>query len=103
DFYVMPGGKGIKLHSLWDGLLGTSGKPHSHVNYAIPIQADHPRKTLKELGEHKTPKDWSLEGRSLAIEKVYLRGQLKGSTSAESAPELPEGYTRTAKLIAEKQ
>jgi hypothetical protein len=37
DFYVKPGSKGIKLHSLWDGLLGTSGKPHKAYNYAIEI------------------------------------------------------------------
>jgi hypothetical protein len=102
DFYVMPGTKGIKLHSLWDGLLGTSGKPQSHLNYAVEITSDHPRKSLKELGA-RTPKEWSLEGRSLAIEKVYLHGQLKGSTSEDTAPSLPDGYTKTAKAVAEKQ
>ena len=103
EFYVKPATKGIRLHSFWDGLLGTSGRPQSHLNYAIQIQAEHPRKTLKELAKHKTPKKWSLEGRKLAIEKAYLHGNLKGSKSADEAPGLPEDYTKAAKVVAEKQ
>jgi hypothetical protein len=103
DFYVKPGSKGIKLHALWDGLLGTSGKPQSRLNYAIQIQAEHPRNSLPELKKSKTVKEWSLEGRSLAIEKAYLHGELKGSISADDAPTLPEGYTKAAKGVAEKQ
>lgn len=103
DFYVKPGERGISLHSFWDGLLGTSGKPQAHVNYAIQIESEHPRKSLKELKKHKTPKEWSLEGRGLAVEKAYRRGELKGSVNREDAPELPEGYTKEAKAVAEKQ
>jgi hypothetical protein len=103
DFYVKPGSRGIKLHSLWDGLLGTSNKPHTHLNYAIEIESRHPRNSLKELKKAKTPKEWSLESRAAAIEKVYLRAALNGSTSAESAPELPGGYTKEAKTVAERQ
>jgi hypothetical protein len=103
DFYVKPGSRGIRLHSLWDGLLGTSGKPLAHLNYAIQIESDHPRKSLQELTKDTTPKAWSLESRSVAVEKVYLRGELKGSTSADTAPTLPEGYTKAAKSVAEHQ
>jgi hypothetical protein len=103
DFYVKPGSKGIKLHAFWDGLLGTSGKPQSHFSYAIQIQSEHTRNSLPELKKSKTVKEWSLEGRSLAIEKAYLHGELKGSTSADEAPALPEGYTKAAKSVAEKQ
>jgi len=94
DFYVKPGSRGIKLHSFWDGLLGTSGKPHADVNYAIQIQTEYPRKSLKELKAAKAAKDWSLESRGLAIEKAYLHGGLKGSNSAEEAPGLPDGHCR---------
>jgi len=103
DFYVSPGGRGIKLHSLWDQLLGTSRNMQSHVNYAAEIEAKHPRRSLPELASHKTAKEWSLEGRNLAIEKAYLDGKLKGSTEGISAPGLPEGYTKEAKVAAEKQ
>ncbi len=67
DFYVAPASRGIKLHSFWDGLLGTSAKVQSQMNYAVQIQTGHSRKSLKELTTGKTPKDWSLEARSLAI------------------------------------
>ncbi len=49
DFYLKPGSRGIKLHALWDGLLGTSSKPQSRLNYALEIQSERPRKTLPEL------------------------------------------------------
>jgi hypothetical protein len=103
DFFIAPAAQGVSLHHFWDGLLGTSGKPQSHLNYAIAIQAQHPRKSLKELKRLRTPKDWSLAGRSLAVEEVYLRGKLKGGTNRENAPELPSGYTKTAKTVAERQ
>ena len=103
EFYVKPAAQGIKLHAFWDGLLGTSGKARTHLNYAVQIQTEHPRKSLKELRRARTAKKWSLEGRSLAIEKAYLRGELKGGTSADKPPDLPEGYTKAAKVVAEKQ
>ena len=102
EFYVKPAAQGIKLHAFWDGLLGTSGKARTHLNYAVQIQTEHPRKSLKELRRARTAKKWSLEGRSLAIEKAYLRGELKGGTSADKPPDLPEGYTKAAKVVAEE-
>jgi S1/P1 Nuclease len=103
DFFVKPGERGITLHAFWDGLLGTSGKPRNHLDYAIEIQAEHPRKSLKQLKKARTPKDWTLESRSVAIESVYLRGKLKGGLDREDAPCLPEGYTKSAKAVAETQ
>jgi hypothetical protein len=103
DFFIKPGERCISLHSFWDSLLGTSGRPQSRRNYAIAIQSEHPRKSLKELKKARTPRAWSLQTRSLAIESVYLYGELKGSFSREDAPDLPEGYTKTAKAVAERQ
>ncbi len=103
DFYVKPGERGISLHSLWDGLLGRSVRPRSQWNEAIQIEAEHPRKSLPELNRARTPKDWSLESRELAIEKAYLRGKLKGGTDWETAPSLPADYTKSAKAVAERQ
>jgi hypothetical protein len=103
DFFIRPATQGVSLHHFWDGLLGSSGKPQSLLNYAILIQAEHSRKSLKELKKARTPKDWSLESRSLAVEKVYLREKLKGGTSKDTAPELPAGYSKTAKKVAERQ
>jgi hypothetical protein len=103
SFFIKPATRGIPLHSFWDGLLGTSGKPQSHLNYAILIEHEHPRRSLPELKKAKTPKDRSLESRGIAAEKAYLRGGLKGGTSKETTQELPEGYTKAAKAVAEKQ
>lgn len=103
EFYVKPGVKGISLHHFWDGLLGTSIYSSTQINYATKLVSENPRESLPELKKDKTPKDWSLESRALAIDKAYLHGELKGSTSAETAPPLPAGYSKTAKAVAEKQ
>ena len=50
-----------------------------------------------------TAKSWSLEGRELAIDKVYLHDELKGGTTPATAAPLPAGYTIEAKTVAEKQ
>ena len=39
----------------------------------------------------------------MAIEKAYLRGELKGSTNSDTAPALPADYTKAAKVVAERQ
>jgi hypothetical protein len=102
DFYVSPATKGIKLHSLWDGLLGTRNQPSAQLKDAARIAKEHKRKSLTELNE-TSPQEWSLEGRGIAVEQAYLHGKLKGSKSPEHAPELPTGYTKAAKLVAERQ
>jgi hypothetical protein len=103
SFYIKPATRGIALHSFWDGLLGTSGKSQAHLNYAIQLEAEHTRKSLPELKKGKTPKDWSLESRGIAAEKAYLHGELKGGTDKDNAVELPEGYSKAAKVVTEKQ
>jgi len=42
------------------------------------------------------------KSRGVAVEKAYLHGNLKGGTREERAVELPEGYTKAAKVVAEK-
>jgi len=103
NFYVRPGDRAIRLHSLWDGLLGTSASANQQLNYAIQIDTELPRQKLAELTSAKTPKEWSLESRSLAVEKAYLHGELKGGTNIDSAATLPESYTKNAKAVAERQ
>jgi hypothetical protein len=103
DFYVKPAQRGIRLHGVWDGLLGSSVNPRTQWNYAIELDAKFPRAALPELATHTAPKEWSLESRQLAVEDGYLNGRLKGGTSADTAPELPAGYTKQAKAVAERQ
>ena len=103
DFYVMPANWAMGLHGIWDNLLGSSVNPHIQWNYAIELENEFPRTALPELTNHLTPKEWSLEGRELALDKGYLHGELKGSSNRDSAPGLPSDYTKNAKAVAEKQ
>jgi hypothetical protein len=103
DFYVKPGQQGVRLHGIWDGLLGSSANPRTQWNYATKIDSEFPRASLPELAKDTTPKDWSLESRQLAIDKGYLRGELQGATNAAEAPALPADYTKNAKQVAERQ
>lgn len=97
-----------KLHSLWDGLLGTgtvadAGLTRSALNDAIRLQALHPRATLPELQSHRSVKSWSKESRESAIHDAYLDGTLPPGENATHATILPTGYTRHAKEIAEQR
>jgi len=103
DFYVMPGQTGVRLHGIWDGLLGTSMNPRTQWNYATEIDAKYPRIALSELTTDTTPKSWSLESRQLAIEKGYLNGRLNGAKDKNEAPSLPADYLKNAKQVAVKQ
>jgi hypothetical protein len=103
DFYVRPATRGVRLHGIWDGLLGTSINPRRQWNYAIELEAKFPRSALPELAAHATPKEWSLESRQLAIQYGYLNGNLQGGMGEDTAPELPADYTKQAKTVAERQ
>lgn len=103
DFYVRPAQQGVRLHGIWDGLLGTSPNLRTQWNYAIKLDAEFSRSDLTELAEYTRPPAWTLESRQLAIDKGYLNGELKGSRDADSAPPLPDGYLKTAKAVAERQ
>jgi len=103
EFYVAPGNMGVPLHGLWDGLLGSAANPRSEWNYGLTLDTKYPRSTLPELTTDTTPKSWSLESRQLAIDKVYLHGQLQGSVDGDSAPTLPPNYLKNGRLVAERQ
>ena len=103
DFYVKVDGQGVRLHGIWDGLLGTVPNPLAQWAYSLKVEAEHPRDSLPELAMHTTPRDWSLESRALAIRYGYLYGNLKGSTNPETAPPLPTEYITEAKKVAERQ
>jgi hypothetical protein len=103
DFYVKPADIGVRLHGIWDGLLGASVNRRAQWDYAVELQIKFPRASLPELTADTTPKSWSLEGRELAIQYGYLRGELKGSRNPDTAPALPADYIANAKVVAERQ
>lgn len=102
SFYVKPNTRGIKLHSFWDGLLGTSSKPRTQVNYGVQLRAHYPKRELRELAPPDA-KAWSLEGRSLAIDFAYLRGRLKVAADEAQAAPLPNDCSNKAKAVAERR
>ena len=103
DFYVKVDQRGVRLHGIWDGLLGTVESPAIQWRYSLTIEGEYTEASLPELKVDSTPKSWSLESRKLAIEYGYLNGQLSGSTDPETAPPLPDDYLKNAKPIAERQ
>jgi hypothetical protein len=103
DFFVKPGPIGVRLHGIWDGMLGSSLNPRIAWNYATELDAKFPKTALPELTRDPSPKAWSLESRELAIKSGYLEGHLAGTTNDAAAPALPAGYLKQAKAVAEKQ
>jgi hypothetical protein len=103
DIYVKPGDYGVRLHGIWDGLLGSTPNRRLQWNYGTKIMAEFPRASLSELTADTTPTAWSLESRTLAIRYGYLNGNLKGSPDPDSAPALPDGYLKAAKGVAQRQ
>lgn len=102
DFYVRPEEQPVRLHALWDGLLGRADRPREADQVAIALRSRIAREALPAV-EVSDPTAWSLEGREAAIEHVYLRGTLAGSLEKEEAPGLPEGYLPAAKELAEQR
>jgi hypothetical protein len=103
DFFVRPEQRGVRLHGIWDGLLGTVENPVAQWRNAVKIQADYPKASLPELKKNTTPESWSLESRKLAIKYGYLNGRLRGSTNMETAHPLPEDYLSNAQGVAERR
>jgi hypothetical protein len=103
DFFVKLDRGGVRLHPIWDGLLGDAESPIIQWRYAQQLQTTYPRSSLPELETHTTPKSWSLESRKLAIEYGYLYGHLRGGTNIETAEPLPDGYITRAKSVAERR
>jgi hypothetical protein len=103
DFFVKPGPIGVRLHGIWDGLLGSSLNPRIAWNYAVELDAKFPKTSLPELTRDLGTKSWSLESRELAIKYGYWQGRLPGATNEAAAPLLPTNYLKQAKTVAEKQ
>lgn len=103
DFFVKPEDVGVRLHGIWDGLLGTSLNPLTEWKRSMVLDAEYPRSSLPKLTTDTTPKEWSLESRELAIKYGYLNGNLKGGSNPDSAPPLPPGYLKAASGVGDRQ
>ncbi len=70
------------------------------MNEATLIKATHKNGNLTTDID---PVFWSKESFKLAIEKVYLNGELKGSVDKENALPVPENYGKESKKVGEHQ
>ena len=103
-FFVNVAGNSINLHSLWDGLPGNVHDMRELTAQANALEKQFPRTALPELIQASTPLAWSLEGRLLAIDAVYLHGRLQGAHEPNLLPPpLPAGYITAAKALAERR
>ena len=102
----------VKLHSFWDGLLGSDSDAGSIGKDVEEIEAVMKEKTktiMPVLEAHKTFESWGLEGAELAKKYVYLDGELKLARSAgrntegEEAPEAPAEYAPASGKVAREQ
>ncbi len=99
------------LHAVWDGLLGSYKSPAFSACVAVGLaqQPGLARANFRaQLAVHD-PALWLQESNNLAVEHVYLRGELKGAAAAsgkepqEQAPPLPKGYLAAAEVVAMRQ
>ncbi len=60
-----------KLHSLWDGMVGSSSDPDTINARASVIVSEYPKSQFTTELSRKSPKDWSVEIRGHAITNVY--------------------------------
>ncbi|MDB5294487.1 MAG: Nuclease [Phycisphaerales bacterium] len=99
------GGSVLNLHSLWDGLILGSQTYRDAANAATELRnrpAFSPDKLKRALAE-RDPKKWVQESYHLAIDVVYRRGDLRGSTDRSDGPVLPGDYLPAAKAVAERR
>jgi len=106
DFYIRASadGRPLRLHGLWDGLFGRDDNSRIIHNEAIRLGTQFPQDALSEL-EETTTHGWAMQSRALAIAHVYLEGNLEGRDRDNLAEAVvaPDGYTKKAKEVAERQ
>ncbi len=96
----------INLHSFWDELI-TGGESFREMGKkAIELRIEYPPSKLKELGPRVNANDidrWVQESFQMAQLIVYRQGKLRGSPKEESAPVLPEGYSKQVQPLAQRR
>ncbi len=106
-FFVRPrkDSKGVNLHAYWDGLLGTSGEVREARNDASLFIRQYVEKLRGGTPADFDVRTWALEGREIAINDVYLKGDLAPATEEqrETSSVLPETYGQRAKSIAQER
>jgi hypothetical protein len=103
----------VKLHAMWDGLLGngtSAGAINSDVREIEALIKEKAVDVQKELDAHQSFESWGREGQELARTVVYLNGDLKvaafsGRRIAADAdvPTAPDGSAQNCGKVARYQ
>jgi len=95
----------VSLHQIWDGLIIGSYKFQAVRNKALTLRSKPglKREDLAEQLAVKSFNEWALGSYIIAVEQVYRKGALQGSTRKDDGAVLPSGYTAKAKEVAERQ
>jgi hypothetical protein len=124
---VRVGGRPVRLHTYWDGLLGQAldtraeikdTAEHAELAYklaslgAARLAKDYPRDGLEELRKADF-KDWMAESTELAVKVAYWDGAIAeiavrvppgfDAPVPEGAKEVPEGYADRAAAVARRR
>lgn len=106
-------GKPLRLHSYWDGLLGSDTRYDSVAKFAAELLAE-PALAADKVPElaHTTVAEWTRESFEHAVESVYLNGKLpvvsyvafdEGRIAAADVPVLPDEAQQNARKLARRR
>jgi S1/P1 Nuclease len=112
DAFIRIRSSPVKLHAMWDGLLGTgtsAGSIGSDVREIEGLTKNN-ADMQKEIDAHRTFESWGREGQELARRVVYLNGDLKVAASSgrriaadADAPTAADGYAQNCGRVARIQ
>jgi len=110
DSAILLDGKPVRLHGMWDGLIGNEvslssiGGTVEEIEQLIKKDA---KATAAELEKNTTPRSWSEEGHALGLRVGYADGKLVVAKftekTADGVPDAPEGYAKAAGETARYQ
>ena len=108
----------VKLHSYWDGALGSGESLKFIREIAGELRREHlqdARKSLPELAQAITPDAWIKESYAAAIETAYAKGRLewrawddwekkdKTGLKATDFPAIDPDYAINARVVARRR
>jgi hypothetical protein len=113
DAFIRIRSSPVKLHAMWDGLLGT-GTSAASINADVreieAVMKEKAADVQKELDAHQSFESWGREGQELARTVVYLNGDLKVAASTgrriaadADVPAAPDGYAQNCGKVARVQ
>jgi S1/P1 Nuclease len=95
------GGAKTKLHSFWDGRLGSDKVPDAAqaLSDAKMLKGLHSRESLDEMSAGNNTAKWSIESRSASISDVYRFN----NRAIKQNKVLPKGYIDNSHTVARRR